>query len=269
MVDIITREGKGSPLTHAELDGNFTNLKAAIEDGTDYYASVVLADTPVVYWRMGDADGTAIKDSSGNGYNISLGSTVRVRCPGALNGSGDNGAFFPESSSVAFPSALTAAFPLTANLTFECWWKASSISKSYSPIIGVGLTSGTNQQAFRLCSSWDSSGVFLPTLMVGSNDANANGHASAAGAMPLNDWCHIVGTYDGTTIKLYVNGVLSGSTSYATSIPAMARGLSYIGQSTYGDTINAGILDEVALYNACLSADQVAAHYRVARGGVA
>ena len=31
MVDIVTRAGKGSPLTNAEVDTNFTNLATAVD----------------------------------------------------------------------------------------------------------------------------------------------------------------------------------------------------------------------------------------------
>lgn len=33
MVDVTTRTGKGSPLTNAEIDTNFSNLKTAVEAG--------------------------------------------------------------------------------------------------------------------------------------------------------------------------------------------------------------------------------------------
>lgn len=31
------------------------------------YADEILADSPLVYWRLGESSGTAVTDSSGNG----------------------------------------------------------------------------------------------------------------------------------------------------------------------------------------------------------
>ena len=36
---------------------------------------------------------------------------------------------------------------------------------------------------------------------------------SGAGAVTAGVWSHIAGTWDGTTMKLYINGVLSGTTA--------------------------------------------------------
>jgi hypothetical protein len=77
--------------------------------------------------------------------------------------------------------------------------------------------------------------------------------------LAFNTWTHVVATFDGSNVKLYVNGqpVATGtSTSYApnTSKPfTVGRGES----SFYFN----GRLDEVAYYNKVLSAAQILSHY--------
>ena len=43
---------------------------------------------------------------------------------------------------------------------------------------------------------------------------------SAVNAVTLNTWQHVTGTWDGTTMRIYVNGVLANSLAKTGSIPA-------------------------------------------------
>jgi hypothetical protein len=79
-------------------------------------------------------------------------------------------------------------------------------------------------------------------------------------------WYHVAGSYDGSLLKIYVNGKLDG-TSYAPGIMTNA-----VGSSTCTITIGArasnnmnwfqGLIDEVAIYNRSLSDAEVQEHYR-------
>jgi hypothetical protein len=77
----------------------------------------------------------------------------------------------------------------------------------------------------------------------------------------LNQWYHLVGTYDGTTVTLYINGVvavsgaLSGNLVYPSS-----TGNYKIGQFD-GITAITGRMDEVYIYNRALSATEVSNFY--------
>ncbi len=72
MISITTRADKGSPLTNAEVDGNFTNLKAGVEGAASAIATEatarVAADAAVVTQiesQYGVADGVATLDMDG------------------------------------------------------------------------------------------------------------------------------------------------------------------------------------------------------------
>lgn len=77
--------------------------------------------------------------------------------------------------------------------------------------------------------------------------------------LPADTWNHIVGTYDGSRMVLYVNGVEVASTASPTPLADTASPL-YIGWVGWGGTF-LGELDEVAVYPTALSAARVAAHY--------
>ncbi|MFC1576308.1 DUF2341 domain-containing protein, partial [Candidatus Omnitrophota bacterium] len=81
----------------------------------------------------------------------------------------------------------------------------------------------------------------------------------------LNDWTYVVGTYDGTTAKIYVDGVETGSIDKAMSIGANDKDL-LIGNS-YGSSIDGfsghgeenldGAIDEVAVWSRALDLSEI------------
>jgi hypothetical protein len=86
--------------------------------------------------------------------------------------------------------------------------------------------------------------------------------ASAANAV-LAGWSHVLMTYDGTSVKLYVNGELAGSQSTnglitQTSEPLFLGSHKFYAASDYWFN---GAVDEVQIYNRALSAAEVAQLY--------
>ena len=83
---------------------------------------------------------------------------------------------------------------------------------------------------------------------------------TGATTLLANTWYHLAVTFDGATIKLYVNGVLNGSTPAVGSLTWAASSPVNIGRFTGGTHHVVGKLDEVAIYTTALSAAQVLAH---------
>jgi len=77
-----------------------------------------------------------------------------------------------------------------------------------------------------------------------------------------NTWVHVVGTYDGATASLYINGVLNASVAKTGNILASDSGSIDIARDPSGDnSLFNGSIDEVRIYNRSLTAAQVAAIY--------
>src|SRR5438093_3419681 len=79
--------------------------------------------------------------------------------------------------------------------------------------------------------------------------------------LALNSWSHLVGTFDGATMRIYVNGALSSSAA-ASGPLAGGSGATYIGRLGQSYYPFQGTLDEVAVFPTALSAERVRAHYQ-------
>jgi hypothetical protein len=84
-------------------------------------------------------------------------------------------------------------------------------------------------------------------------------------ALPVGPWTHLVGTYDGASIRLYKDGVLVNS-KRATGAPIAGRTPLYIGTRWWLDASQffVGLMDEVALYPTALTRTQIESHYAAA-----
>jgi hypothetical protein len=75
--------------------------------------------------------------------------------------------------------------------------------------------------------------------------------------LPTGQWQHVAITRNGTTLKLFTNGVLA-ATSTATIAPAIFNpALNYLGKSQWPDPPFNGRLDEVYIYNYALSDTEI------------
>jgi hypothetical protein len=94
---------------------------------------------------------------------------------------------------------------------------------------------------------------------------------SSSVSFPLNDWNHLVATYDGTTMKLYVNGQLAGSRAITRTEPyndqptphaiyyQIGQGdITNAGDGTYGDFT----LSRFELLDGALSSSEVGSKYQ-------
>jgi hypothetical protein len=285
MVSIITREGKGAPITHAEMDTNLINIKAAIESGatgssgaSGRYAAMILAKKPVAYWQFNDKFGaTQYLDSSGNGYHLTpVGSMMTAR--GGVVGEPGRGLYTlggAGSGCATIPAALGTAWPASANFSIEALIRPLSQSQGgYSSVFCISTASSSTVGDIRL--SLMRNGARTPYISVGTTANTSDGVAAySTQEWASQDWLHIVSTSTGSLLSLYMNGDLVAQSTGVYNVPIIARpkgGVVCNPFTAAGGSTDAPpycIIDEVALYNVALTADEVALHYRVAAGGSA
>ena len=107
--------------------------------------------------------------------------------------------------------------------------------------------------------------VFLTSAEVVTYQLNTSDITSGS-AISVDEWHHIVATYDGTTQKLYIDGSLvsSATTSQEVSVTTNAE----IGSRNFSDRANEflGKIDELAIYDRALEEEEVTKIYRIKYG---
>src|SRR5262249_34489261 len=102
---------------------------------------------------------------------------------------------------------------------------------------------------------------FSKGLVFGGTDHEVVTHQN----LPLNTWTHLAGTFDGSTIRFYINGTLAGTLA-ATSLGPTNDASLRIGTSGTCDGFG-GLIDEVELFNRALSQSEIQTIYNAGSAG--
>jgi hypothetical protein len=193
----------------------------------------------VAAYSFDEVSGSTAHDLSGNGNDATLQNASFVsggKYGGAVSLNGT-------SSIVVVPDS--ASLDLTSGMTLEAWVRATSFSSSQTLIAkerpGGGFPYGLELDS-GVTSGYASGSTF--------------GRASASGALPLKTWEFVAVTYDGTTISVYVNGTLAGSSPLSGPIATSTGQLSIGADSVWGEYF-AGKIDNVRIYNRAVSPSEL------------
>jgi uncharacterized repeat protein (TIGR01451 family) len=208
----------------------------------------LLSDRPAGFWRLGDAPTSSVAaDSSGNGLSGVYDPGVLRGQPGAI--SGDTAAAFSGSVTVTVPNATS--LDIRDAVSVEAWVRPSASQNG--GILEKTVDGWANSQYM----------LFLEAGVAKFRLRNAAGLLQTVDgpALVLNSWSHVVGTFDGTTMRIYVNGALAASAAQAGPL-AGGSGATFIGRLGQSYYPFQGSLDEVAVFPIALSAERVRAHYQ-------
>jgi len=86
--------------------------------------------------------------------------------------------------------------------------------------------------------------------------------------MSLNTWTHVAGTYDGTTLRAYINGEERASTSYSGAITASTVPLGMGASTGWAGRLFDGMIDEAAVFNRALSGPEIQDLYQTGFAGL-
>jgi len=198
----------------------------------------------VAAYSFNAGTGSTVADVSGNNNTGTL-----VGATWTSQGRFGNALAFNGASYVRIPDAAT--LDLTTGLTLEAWVYPTVTPSSWSTVI---MKEQPGEFVYVLYAGSPDNRPHL-FFNLGTSSSSERGVAGPSG-LPLNTWSHLAGTYDGTTLRLYVNGALVGSQAVTAQI-ATSNGALRIGGNTVWNEYFRGQIDEVRMYNRPLSAAEI------------
>lgn len=204
-------------------------------------ASSIPTDGLVAYYPF---NGNA-NDESGNGHNGTVtGATLTTDRKGNAN----SAYHFNTNQYINTGANIPTAINSTAKLTISAWVKTSSSSDFHSIIVsrnGTGNIIGLSIPNQFYAQLANNSGNWYYTVSPSSYN---NG-----------SWHHIVMTYNGSVLSLYIDGNLIASNTF--NINLIVSQSFYIGYDTAFGRYMVGDIDDIRIYNRALTQSEVTLLY--------
>jgi len=189
---------------------------------------------PVGQWKFDDGSGSIAYDSSGNENN---GTVYGASWTTGIS----NGALQFDGADDYVQVSSSSSLALSGNQISILMWIRPAVTLNSSLASRVNILDKGNAYGFQM-EAGDARISFFVNI-AGDRWLPTNRNNWKAGV-----WYHIAGTYDGTTERIYVNGVLENSTPLSGNLSGGSMSL-LIGSNVNGiDNFN-GAIDEVNIYN--------------------
>jgi hypothetical protein len=195
----------------------------------------------VAAYGFEETTGTGAADSSGAGNLGTISGATR-----AANGRfGRALSFDGVNDWVTVPDAN--ALDLTTGITMSAWVNPTQVGAVYRTVLMK-----------------EQPGGMIYTLYAGDGTGKPSGHvyttsenrATGTANTALNAWTYLTATYNGTTLRLYVNGVEVGSRALTGTLRT-STGLLRIGGNSIWSEWFRGLIDEVRVYNRALTLPEI------------
>jgi hypothetical protein len=224
--------------TSADREDNSGTLGMGYRNGT-------AGDSKVGYWRLDQTSGS-VTDYSGEGNDGANNGATR----GTQGVFGTN-AFGLDSSNDEYVTISNDASLQPSETTYAVWFRTESC-----------CSTGTGDELFyakETAGPWNKIGLFSDGRVRYTADTGSAVDVDSQNTYDDGRWHLAVGTYNGSTARLYVDGVtvdsasLSGSLDYSSADARIGKG---DGDDTSDRTYD-GELDEVMVFDRALSAAEI------------
>lgn len=218
--------------------------------GGSSYARAVLDDAPIAYFRLGEKSGNTVT-AVGGGTIGTINNGGVLAQPGAILDDPDTclsleGTGFVNLGQGSFDFDKRHAFAL------EVWIRPSATDGNYRMIFAREIINAGNQI--------DTYGVFVRNSIVTfERYVSGTGISVTNGSAPANQWTHVVASYDGDRLFLFVNGAEVENKADGRMQPSKPTPL-LVGDGNAAAYL--GLVDEIAIYDKALPAARARAHFK-------
>jgi Concanavalin A-like lectin/glucanases superfamily len=264
------------------------------------YRAVVLSDHPIAYYPLDETSGTVAHDVSGHHLDGHIGAHVKIGQPGLIPDGRASMEFSGANKSAAVEDVRIPGDPRFVrgtSVTIEAWAMPYTVrvfgkNSGDITIAAYGRDDAPDHQHCRYALELDAHShlwhfpaviegkVTDPVRVTGLHSfldwlrapfAGPDLHARELYTAPGTDGnpphvkalYHLVGTYDGETMRLYINGVLNNEMHVKGAISGYEpnSGMGIGGEFVDVNPVFRGRIAEVAVYDHVLSPDEIARHY--------
>lgn len=194
--------------------------------------------TLIAAYAFNEGSGSTSVDISGKNHVATLSSTTwnnTGKYGNSLNFNGIN-----SYASIADANDLD----FTTGITLEAWIYPTGTTSGAVIVKNTG--SGSVYRLYASHSSYSNTPLFA--IVSGGNTKQVTGPSS----LPLNVWSYLAGTYDGSVMRLYVNGFEVSNIPASGAIDASSGELWVGGNQTYGEYFS-GKIDDIRIYSGALN----------------
>jgi fibronectin type 3 domain-containing protein len=193
----------------------------------------------VAAYGFEEGSGTTVQDSSGNRNTGTISNAT-------WTASGKYGkALMFNGTNARINIADSASLHLSSGMTLEAWVSPAATVSSWRDLI-------YKQTDIYYLEAGSDSGV--PAL--GGTFAGSNDNLFATSRLAVHTWTHVAATYDGSTLRIHINGTQVSSKARTGAITSSTGALSIGGDPVFGQYFN-GAIDEVRIYNRALSQAEI------------
>jgi len=206
---------------------------------------------PVAYWKLDENTGVLARDASENNNDGTLGGDgAGTDVPTWAHGKhGPALSFDADDDYVNIPySASTLAFDSNDPITIATWIKPTNSQENNS---GARIVEQGNEIVLRFATDNNNIDFILNSF---TNDRVG----TTTNSITVDAWNYVVGVYDGTKIKVYINGIENSS---VTPTGTYGGDTSDWHLSAASGSNFSGLIDDVKIYNYARTQAQVAWDY--------
>lgn len=218
-----------------------------------------LADANIVgAYYMNGTSGNSETDRTGNSQTFTDGSSA-VQSATVPSGYSGNSRDFERGDNDRLEKGDGGTIEITDDtFSVACWVRPESFDGGAgSWNIMVSKYQGTNNRTFWLNNQTTTSTTGYPSFRVYDGSDNSATASGTGGSMSAGTWYHVAGTYDGSKVRIYLDGTEVGNADFSGNLDNSAAEFRISGVAA-GFSYYDGLIDEVAFFSDVITEAEIA-----------